>query len=148
MSGQGEWFPKAETDITTTCVAYLSLDEFESGFCQNDEEFEQRLQINKPYDYAAHNWGYHTCAVSTWCQRLMSFLGISAQAEALIQALIAVINRTIQLNSGCNLISCTAKEAFFIVELAGSIQGLCAVVIEEVLFPPTRSSRTLRPKPR
>lgn len=38
---QEKWFPNIETDIATICVTYLSFDEFESGFCQNDEEFEE-----------------------------------------------------------------------------------------------------------
>lgn len=40
---QKRWFPKAEKEITTTCVTYLSFSEFENGICQNDHEFEQRL---------------------------------------------------------------------------------------------------------
>ena len=40
---QSQWFPDAQTNITTICVSYLSFDEFESGICQNDEEFKQRL---------------------------------------------------------------------------------------------------------
>ncbi|KAH8802659.1 hypothetical protein F5884DRAFT_476644 [Xylogone sp. PMI_703] len=39
------WFPKAETDIAAICITYLSFKEFESGTCQNDDEFEQRLQL-------------------------------------------------------------------------------------------------------
>jgi hypothetical protein len=30
---QKDWFPNAETDITITCVTYLSFRTFESGFC-------------------------------------------------------------------------------------------------------------------
>ena len=52
---QSQWFPNAQTNITTICVSYLSFNEFESGICQNDEEFKQRLQSNTLYDYAAHN---------------------------------------------------------------------------------------------
>ena len=40
---QSRWFPKAESEITATCVTYLSFSEFENGICQNDNEFEQRL---------------------------------------------------------------------------------------------------------
>jgi hypothetical protein len=52
---QRQWFYNTQTNITTICVTYLSFDEFESGICQNDEEFKQRLQSNKLYNYAAHN---------------------------------------------------------------------------------------------
>ena len=46
MMRQSYWFPNAETDITTICVAYLSFDVFERGFCQTNVEFEERLQSN------------------------------------------------------------------------------------------------------
>ncbi|KAI1074797.1 hypothetical protein F5B20DRAFT_426973 [Whalleya microplaca] len=58
-SRQKEWLPHAQTDITRTCVAYLSFDVFEAGFSNSDEEFEERLRSNPLYDYAAHNWGHH-----------------------------------------------------------------------------------------
>ncbi|CZR52360.1 related to 2-5A-dependent ribonuclease [Phialocephala subalpina] len=48
---QRQWFPKAESEITTICVTYLSFNEFESGICQNDDEFKKRLESNKLYDY-------------------------------------------------------------------------------------------------
>jgi hypothetical protein len=49
---QSCWFPNAETDIMTICVAYLLFYAFESGFCQTDAEFEEGLQLNQLYDYA------------------------------------------------------------------------------------------------
>ena len=52
---QNQWFPNAEIDITKTCVTYLSFSVFESGFCQRNNEFEERLQLNQLYNYAAHN---------------------------------------------------------------------------------------------
>jgi hypothetical protein len=52
---QGKWFPNIETNITVICVTYLSFSVFESGFCQTDAEFEERLRLNQIYDYAAHN---------------------------------------------------------------------------------------------
>ena len=64
---QRQWFPDAQTNITTICISYLSFDQFKSGICQNDAEFEQRLQLNRLYDYAAHNWGYHARESSTSC---------------------------------------------------------------------------------
>jgi ankyrin repeat protein len=88
---QGKWFPNVQTNITATCVAYLSFDVFECGICQNDKEFEQRLQIHRLYDYAAHNWGYHAREASTSCQDgVMKFLQKQAQVEASSQALMAV----------------------------------------------------------
>ncbi len=52
---QGSWFLDAESEITETCVAYLSFDIFEGGFCQTDDEFEERLHSNHLFDYAAGN---------------------------------------------------------------------------------------------
>jgi len=69
---QKDWFPNAETEITTTCVTYLSFKVFESGFCQTDKEFEERLRSNPLYDYAAHNWGRHAHKVLTLCHRLVN----------------------------------------------------------------------------
>ncbi|KAM3075825.1 hypothetical protein ACMFMG_007950 [Clarireedia jacksonii] len=86
---QMHWFPNAETDITATCVTYLSFDKFGSGVCQDDNEFEQRLQLNKLYDYAAHNWGHHAREASTLYDGILKFLQKDAQVEASSQALIA-----------------------------------------------------------
>jgi ankyrin repeat protein len=87
---QKHWFPNAETRITETCVTYLSFNEFESGMCQNDKDFEQRLHFNKLYDYAAHNWGYHTQEALTATQVVLEFLQKQGQVEASSQALMAV----------------------------------------------------------
>ena len=53
---QSRWFPNAEADITTVCITYLSFSVFGGGFCQMDDEFEERLSSNRLYDYAAQNW--------------------------------------------------------------------------------------------
>ena len=82
-----QWFPKAESEITTTCVIYPPFNEFGSGIRQTDEEFEQRLKLNKLYNYASNKWGYHARAASTLCQGIIEFLGKRAQVEASIQAL-------------------------------------------------------------
>ena len=86
---QSRWFPNAHTNITIICVSYLSFDEFGSGKCQNDEEFEQRLQLNKLYDYATHNWGHHAREASTVTLEVISFLERKAQVEASSQGLLA-----------------------------------------------------------
>ncbi|KAL5331136.1 hypothetical protein ACEPPN_000665 [Leptodophora sp. 'Broadleaf-Isolate-01'] len=87
---QKRWFPNAETEITIICVTYLSFSEFESGICQNDEEFEKRLQLNKLYDYATHNWGHHAREALTSYQGVIEFLQKQAQVEASSQALMSV----------------------------------------------------------
>jgi ankyrin repeat protein len=86
---QNHWLPHAEAKITTTCVTYLSFDIFESGICQNEHEFEERLQSNRLYDYAAHNWGHHARNASTSCHGVMEFLRCEAKVEASTQALMA-----------------------------------------------------------
>ena len=84
------WFPDADTDITKSCVTYLSFDAFETGFCPTDEEFETRLQLNPLYDYAARNWGHHACAASVEAERLVvDFLENELKVAAFIQAMIA-----------------------------------------------------------
>ena len=82
------WFSNAETDITTTCVTYLSFSIFQSGYCQTDEEFEERLRANPLYDYAAHNWGHHARNAVTSSQGIR-FLESKAKIEASSQALMA-----------------------------------------------------------
>ncbi|OAF59384.1 hypothetical protein VC83_04394 [Pseudogymnoascus destructans] len=87
---QKRWFPQAETDIATICVTYLSFNVFETGICQNDEEFEERLQSNPLYDYASHNWGRHARNASTLIQEVIIFLEKKAQVEASSQTLLVL----------------------------------------------------------
>ena len=87
---QSHWFPEAEREITSVCVTYLSYEEFESGICQNDDEFQKRLQSNTLYDYASHNWGHHARAASTVVSEAITFLERTAHVEASTQALLAV----------------------------------------------------------
>ncbi|KAF4633612.1 hypothetical protein G7Y89_g4500 [Cudoniella acicularis] len=87
---QDNWFPNAEINIATVCVTYLSFDEFESGICQNDKEFEERLQTSRLYDYVSHNWGHHARKASTLIPEVISFLERKVQVEASSQALLAV----------------------------------------------------------
>ena len=84
------WFPNAETNIATTCVVYLSFDDFKTGICQNDDELEQRLQLHRLYDYASHNWGHHARASAILISEVSYFLDRKAQVKASIQALLAV----------------------------------------------------------
>jgi ankyrin repeat protein len=87
---QKRWFSNTQTNITMICVTYLSFDEFKSGICPNDKEFEQRLQSNPLYDYATHNWGHHAREALTSYQGVIKFLQKQAQVEASSQALIAI----------------------------------------------------------
>jgi ankyrin repeat protein len=84
---QNQWFPNAEADITKICVTYLSFSVFESGFCQTDEEFEERLRLYQLYDYAAHNWGHHARNAKTLFQEVVDFLQCESKVKASSQAL-------------------------------------------------------------
>jgi hypothetical protein len=79
---QEQWFPRAEAEIATGCVTYLSFSVFESGSCQTDDEFEERLRSNLLYDYAAHNWGHYARQALTLCPGVMDFLECKAKVEA------------------------------------------------------------------
>ncbi|MAD82255.1 MAG: hypothetical protein CL912_04770 [Deltaproteobacteria bacterium] len=82
-----QWFPIAQEKITKVCISYLSFDEFEDGICHNNDDFEQRLQLNKLYDYASCNWGHHARESKTSCQGIIDFLRTQGQVEASSQAL-------------------------------------------------------------
>ena len=84
------WFPNAETDITKVCVTYLSFHAFESGFCQTDAEFEERLRLNQLYDYVAHHWGNHAREALTLSQQVVGFLESKFKTQAASQALLAI----------------------------------------------------------
>lgn len=85
---QQEWFPTAEEDIATTCVTYLSFNTFESGFCVTNLEFEERLQSNPLYDYAARSWGHHVLMASMEAeQSIFDLLESEPKVSACSQAL-------------------------------------------------------------
>jgi Ankyrin repeats (3 copies) len=52
-------FPDADTQISKTCLAYLSFDVFRENICISPEELEARLQLFPFLNYAAHHWGNH-----------------------------------------------------------------------------------------
>ena len=60
-----ERFPTAQTQIVSTCLAYLSFDafgafgEFEDGYCPSDKDLETRLQKYPLLEYASQHWGKH-----------------------------------------------------------------------------------------
>ncbi|KAK2593679.1 hypothetical protein QQS21_008622 [Conoideocrella luteorostrata] len=82
-----QWFPGVESEITTTCITYLSFAKFESGFCTTAHKFKERLQSNPLYNYAACNWGHHASKAATPSQVVISFLQTKAKVEAASQAL-------------------------------------------------------------
>lgn len=84
---QEYWFPDAETDITKICVTYLSFSIFEDGPCLTDNAFEDRLESNKFYDYAARNWGNHAREALILHQEVINFLEHNSKVYASSQCL-------------------------------------------------------------
>lgn len=84
-----QWFPNADSVITTACITYLSFSTFEEGFCKRDREFEKRLQSNPLYGYAAQNWGYHASNDPDSVPLVLGFLESKACLEPSSQTLMA-----------------------------------------------------------
>ncbi|KAJ5359300.1 uncharacterized protein N7496_011713 [Penicillium cataractarum] len=95
---RNQWFPDAESDIAKTCITYLSFSALESGLCETDNEFEEILESNKLYDYAASNWGHHARLASISSNEVMDFLQCEAKVIASSQALMAVKRHSWQSN--------------------------------------------------
>ena len=72
------------------CSTYLSFDKFAIGSCQNDKEFEERLEEKRLYDYAAHYWGVHAREAHDSPSELIKFLEKKCQVQASAQALYVV----------------------------------------------------------
>lgn len=83
-------FSGAEANIADICITYLSFSIFDIGCCVTDREFEERLHLNKLYDYAAHNWGHHARNAAVPVPDIVKFLNTETKVEASIQALMVV----------------------------------------------------------
>ena len=79
-------FTNAQMELTTAFVKYLSFQEFQSGPCQTNAEFEERLRLNQLYDYAARNWGHHARHALALGQEVINFLTCKRKVEAASQA--------------------------------------------------------------
>ncbi|RYP67004.1 hypothetical protein DL771_007500 [Monosporascus sp. 5C6A] len=91
---KAKYLPEVE-DLISDCAGLVTIDNetdvaFETGVCPTDEEFEERLQSNKLYDYAAHNWGHHARESLTLCSEVINFLDCEVKLEAASQALMAI----------------------------------------------------------
>ncbi|KFY17788.1 hypothetical protein V492_00386 [Pseudogymnoascus sp. VKM F-4246] len=64
------WNPKAQEEIASTCLTYLSFQTFDTGHCYNDEDFERRIIQNPFLDYAARYWGNHALTVQQAIEKL------------------------------------------------------------------------------
>ena len=52
-------FPDAQTDIVTTCLTYLSFEEFAHGPSRNDKAFDDRTEACPLLQYASRYWIHH-----------------------------------------------------------------------------------------
>ncbi|EUC46574.1 hypothetical protein COCMIDRAFT_65909, partial [Bipolaris oryzae ATCC 44560] len=84
---QKDWFPTAELDIMAICITYLSFTVFGRGPCSTDYGFEERLQLNPLYDYAAHYWGHHARQVRSSHSKIIEFFHREMNVEAASQAM-------------------------------------------------------------
>ena len=100
---QKDWFPTAEYDITAICVTYLSFTVFGCGFCHTNSSFEERLQLNPLYDYAANYWGHHTCQIRSSHSKVVEFLHHEMNVEAATQAMLARKRHPWQYNYSQNV---------------------------------------------
>lgn len=53
-----EWAP-AHTKLATSCLTYLTFDDFSSGRAKSDYDFEDRTDLHQLLRYASTHWGPH-----------------------------------------------------------------------------------------
>ena len=53
------WNPRAQHEIATACLTYLSHETFASGASKNSGDFQKRIKENPFFRYAATNWARH-----------------------------------------------------------------------------------------
>ncbi|KAF3933083.1 Ankyrin-1 [Dactylellina cionopaga] len=82
------WFPSVHTDITKTCITYLSYTIFTIGPSQTADDFRARLHLNPLYEYAARNWGHHAQASGDGTELVLGFLKNDMIISACCQALV------------------------------------------------------------
>ena len=69
------WMPRAQADIASACITYLSFSAFKSGGSPTDEDFEQRMRDHNFLGYAAKHWGRHVSTVQDeLCELACAFL--------------------------------------------------------------------------
>ncbi|KAL2686900.1 hypothetical protein Neosp_004443 [[Neocosmospora] mangrovei] len=79
------WFPDVENDILRVCLKIISSPDFQSGPCQTDAEFEERLRHYPLYDYACRHWGDHASNSVEMDEELFDFLQDVPKVEAASQ---------------------------------------------------------------
>ncbi|OJD10171.1 hypothetical protein ACJ73_09911 [Blastomyces percursus] len=90
-----DWFPNAHTDVTKTCVTYLSFEAFETGYSPSTDTLNERLKSHILYDYAARNWGHHASESTIEGEKLiLDLLQSTAKVSACSQAMLYGYNIT------------------------------------------------------
>lgn len=82
-------FPQAQVEMARTCLTYLSFDEFKTGPCHGDHNFEARLRQWPLLRYAASKWGHHASgsAEEKLKTPILEFLSHSTAVSASVQVL-------------------------------------------------------------
>ncbi|KAI5924110.1 ankyrin repeat-containing domain protein [Camillea tinctor] len=87
-----QWFPGAESIITSVCIGYLLKRGL--GFHTSDVGFENHLRDHYLYDYGAHNWGYHLKNSQATSACLNQFLREDTHVQCSFQAMMVIPNST------------------------------------------------------
>ncbi|RDL36103.1 Uncharacterized protein BP5553_06715 [Venustampulla echinocandica] len=82
------WNSKAQEEIVSTCLTYLSFQTFNTGCCHKDADFENRIRQNPFLDYSARYWGSHALTVQQTTEKLaLPFLRNMNQVSCSIQVI-------------------------------------------------------------
>ncbi|GAW25117.1 putative ankyrin repeat protein [Rosellinia necatrix] len=80
-----QWFPRAETYITNTCINYISLTTFAVGDDRKWSEIINRGRIDCLYLYAIKKWGNHARKDSKLNPKVVEFLESRVRPEFKMQ---------------------------------------------------------------
>ena len=87
---QSRWFPDSEDQIATSCITYMSFQDFGSQLCTTYAELQERVELQKLYNYATRYWGYHVWQArdrSLCLQKVLGFFQLEGNVQAAGQAL-------------------------------------------------------------
>lgn len=83
-----DFFPDAQTDIATTCLTYLSFEDFAHGPSPNDAAFNDRTGTSPLLQYASRYWIHHARPTSDAGVRALAlaFLKQDSKVASFMQA--------------------------------------------------------------
>ncbi|KFX97254.1 hypothetical protein O988_04949 [Pseudogymnoascus sp. VKM F-3808] len=85
------WNPKAQEEIASTCLTYLSFETFNTGHCTTTADFKRRITQNPFLEYAANYWGKHALAAQQEIKELaLPFLCNRNKLSCSIQILLGL----------------------------------------------------------